>query len=31
MLLSLLPKEYTLTIGGDIALIVIIPIDGCEL
>ncbi len=31
MLLSLLPKEYTLTIGGDIALIVIILVDGCEL
>jgi hypothetical protein len=31
MLLSLLPKEYTLNIGGDISLIVIIPIDGCEL
>lgn len=24
-------KEYTLTIGGDIALIVIILVDGCEL
>ncbi len=30
MTLSLLPKIYTLTIGGDIALIIIIPIDDCE-